>query len=749
MECLGTDKCNPVGEEEPLISCYGCGNSVHPSCRVYSADLVHHFQKEGWTCDDCKVCLVCGESQTNEDLIICEYCDEGVHYTCLDPPPEKRPKVWDCDDCLIERGKPPNNNVRKRNGLEGGRNLPRIPSTYQDHPIRIKVDGTSGDDSASGSGSSSDSSNESEDESEGRKRLRSNKKSSISTNTTNSFFTNSHKKSGRTPSLINSGTNSPIASNSLLSYRNNESSFKTDEEDNATGADKSAAIGLAEGKAQDSDTAQHSLIDSLINQTKQKFLPRSSKRKAEKLSKKQRKQQEKEQRMKEEQQQKLKKEGEEQNKDGIKSPNKISKAVKGKLEEKGGTELLNGTSPKDDMDEDDGKVKREENAEDKIAANEKKKKIRPLESENPRQIPALHKMQNGEDYTLKGGKVTNSASVKRNPSTRSLASIEPLDILTTSTADTNTTGASSTAGTVTTTSATDTNTDNATTTEDDDDDMPLAAKKMNSKRRGKKNKGSGQKHSTVSENDTQEEMEVATTNDKEKIKDEVVTKSPSKISKPKGLVDSLSKYFTPGGRRAVTSRTALSSLIGSASSPTRRSADSALAMIHATISANNSESLGMKRKRGSAAAFLSGSSDGEDSQYTKGGLKSAAKKSKRNKSLDSASHGPNTIEHLKKSVAGTSSAHSDSETGTGGLHDRKRHTSGGGQLRSLYDGLSHLYTDCDSRLRHIPSTNYAPEKRRKLAAEALFQEAGKHYSKWSAVTYLKLIYYSNIDLYQT
>jgi hypothetical protein len=35
VECLGTDKCNPVGEEEALISCYGCGNSVHPSCRVY------------------------------------------------------------------------------------------------------------------------------------------------------------------------------------------------------------------------------------------------------------------------------------------------------------------------------------------------------------------------------------------------------------------------------------------------------------------------------------------------------------------------------------------------------------------------------------------------------------------------------------------------------------------------------------------------------------------------------------------
>ena len=65
VECLGTDKCNPMSKEEALISCYGCGNSVHPSCRVYSADLVQHFQKEGWTCDDCKTCIVCSESQTN------------------------------------------------------------------------------------------------------------------------------------------------------------------------------------------------------------------------------------------------------------------------------------------------------------------------------------------------------------------------------------------------------------------------------------------------------------------------------------------------------------------------------------------------------------------------------------------------------------------------------------------------------------------------------------------------------------
>ncbi len=37
-----------------------------------------------------------------------------MHYSCLDPAPEMRPKVWDCDDCLVARGRQPNNNHRRR-----------------------------------------------------------------------------------------------------------------------------------------------------------------------------------------------------------------------------------------------------------------------------------------------------------------------------------------------------------------------------------------------------------------------------------------------------------------------------------------------------------------------------------------------------------------------------------------------------------------------------------------------------------
>ena len=28
-----------------------------------------------------------------QDLLVCEYCDQGVHFSCLQPRPDKRPKV--------------------------------------------------------------------------------------------------------------------------------------------------------------------------------------------------------------------------------------------------------------------------------------------------------------------------------------------------------------------------------------------------------------------------------------------------------------------------------------------------------------------------------------------------------------------------------------------------------------------------------------------------------------------------------
>ena len=111
-----------------------------------------------------------------EDLIICEYCDQGVHYSCLTPPPEKRPKVWNCDDCLTARGKPPNNNVKKRTnvGLFGPPALgppnedikaPPTLSRFSDFPPELHPrDKTTTDDTMDSDDSSSDSDSDSEDQ---------------------------------------------------------------------------------------------------------------------------------------------------------------------------------------------------------------------------------------------------------------------------------------------------------------------------------------------------------------------------------------------------------------------------------------------------------------------------------------------------------------------------------------------------------------------------------------------------------
>lgn len=152
--------------------------------------------------------------------------------------------------------------------------------------------------------------------------------------------------------------------------------------------------------------------------------------------------------------------------------------------------------------------------------------------------------------------------------------------------------------------------------------------------------------------------------------------SKSLENKPKGLVDSLSKFFTPGMKR--TSRTALSTLIKPPSE------------------LETATPINKKRK----ALFTSsgddeGDEDGIESASENISLSQLKKKNRRIKSLDHPSD-PDPDSSPAAAVG-----------------QRRRHTSSGqSQVRSLYDGLSHLYTDCDSRLRHIPSTNYADKKRK-------------------------------------
>ncbi|GFS01306.1 histone acetyltransferase [Elysia marginata] len=103
--CLeGADK-NREGKWEDLISCADCGNSGHPSCLKFSAELTAKVQKLRWQCINCKKCSFCGKSGKEDDMLFCDSCDRGFHMPCCDPPITRPPKGdWKCNLCDPERG---------------------------------------------------------------------------------------------------------------------------------------------------------------------------------------------------------------------------------------------------------------------------------------------------------------------------------------------------------------------------------------------------------------------------------------------------------------------------------------------------------------------------------------------------------------------------------------------------------------------------------------------------------------------
>merc|ERR1712106_929284 len=140
----------------------------------------------------------------------------------------------------------------------------------------------------------------------------------------------------------------------------------------------------------------------------------------------------------------------------------------------------------------------------------------------------------------------------------------------------------------------------------------------------------------------------------ENIPNDIRFEPKNLVIKPKGLVDALSNFFTPGLKR--TSGTAMNSLIKPES--------------HNIVKIDHKVT------------------DPEKEEVKKVRLSVEEKEESAKKDED-----PKASE------------------------ERKRHASSGQQqIKSLYDGLSHLYTDCDSRLRSVPNQNYS-EKRSEGGSE--------------------------------
>ena len=193
----------------------------------------------------------------------------------------------------------------------------------------------------------------------------------------------------------------------------------------------------------------------------------------------------------------------------------------------------------------------------------------------------------------------------------------------------------------------------------DDESVPSSAKKRKRGEKKAKSKAVVDTESDASGSETEQsakggETKVQAPGSKNNALDNIpndIRFDPKNLAnKPKGLVDALSSFFTPGLKR--TSRTAMNSLLKPETAPK----ESPLAASSVTDSS-------------SAIAKM------------------------------------DEVKKVRLSVDEKETASKKDVNEEAKNEERKRHASAGQQqVKSLYDGLSHLYADCDSRLRSAPNT---------------------------------------------
>ena len=190
----------------------------------------------------------------------------------------------------------------------------------------------------------------------------------------------------------------------------------------------------------------------------------------------------------------------------------------------------------------------------------------------------------------------------------------------------------------------------------DDDSVPSSAKKRKKGEKKAKSKAVVDTESDASGSETEQSAKGSETkapgsknNALDNIPNDIRFDPKNLANKPKGLVDALSSFFTPGLKR--TSRTAMNSLLKPETVPK----ESPLAASPLTDSSGAAKVDEVKKVR---------------------------------LSVD------------EKETAGKKDVNEEAKN-----EERKRHASAGQQqVKSLYDGLSHLYADCDSRLRSAPNS---------------------------------------------
>ena len=99
--CFGTCRSNFGRREEPLLSCFECGISFHPSCLRYPQDKTAKCFDYDWRCKECHICRECEQVVTTVNGaaagINCDDCDKPIHFKCHES--NRKPKNGKCKDC--------------------------------------------------------------------------------------------------------------------------------------------------------------------------------------------------------------------------------------------------------------------------------------------------------------------------------------------------------------------------------------------------------------------------------------------------------------------------------------------------------------------------------------------------------------------------------------------------------------------------------------------------------------------------
>ncbi|KAM7346227.1 lost PHDs of trr isoform 2-T2 [Cochliomyia hominivorax] len=97
IECR---QCYNLGDISKLIMCSSCGAHHHTNC-IGLANFPD--SRSGWNCSQCCKCLICRQTENNDNRSVkCEQCQKVYHTTCLRPIISSVPKYgWKCNRCRI------------------------------------------------------------------------------------------------------------------------------------------------------------------------------------------------------------------------------------------------------------------------------------------------------------------------------------------------------------------------------------------------------------------------------------------------------------------------------------------------------------------------------------------------------------------------------------------------------------------------------------------------------------------------